>query len=85
MAPSGTNQQFYMVLKYAKDRDLLVLINQAKKQNKYLKESQVWLLFLPLVGIAAYMYKKSITQHNFKTLNIFLTLKMEVKARDFGM
>ena len=76
-------------MEYCDCGDLCSFLNRIKKQRKseeyFLEIDFVWKLFIQMSIGLYYIHSKKIIHRDIKTLNIFLTKKLDAKIGDLGV
>ena len=79
------NNYFNIVMEYCEKGDLSSLLYKLKKNNKFLKENQIWSFFIQICIGLSYIHYKKILHRDLKTQNIFLTKNLNIKIGDLGI
>jgi NIMA (never in mitosis gene a)-related kinase len=72
-------------MEYCEKGDLSSLLYKLKKNNKFLKENQIWSFFIQICIGLSYIHYKKILHRDLKTQNIFLTKNLNIKIGDLGI
>ena len=79
------NNHLNIVMEYCDGGDLSEFIIKNKSTNILLKEDIIWNIFIKILIGLAELHKNKILHRDLKTMNIFLTKKLDIKIGDFGV
>lgn len=75
----------YIVMEYCEGGDLHRLVASSRSKGKYLREEQIWKLFIQIALGLEFIHKNSIIHRDLKPLNLFLDRDENVKIGDLGV
>lgn len=80
-----TSQTLCIVMDFCDGGDLQSKINDRKKTNDYMKETEIWQIFYQIVQGLAYLHSNKIVHRDIKNANIFLTSSGVAKLGDLNV
>ena len=75
----------YIIIEFARNGDLQRIINANKVLNKYLKEEELWNIFLQCMDALSYIHSMGVIHRDIKPENLFIDSNMSIKLGDFGV
>ena len=84
------NNKLCIIMEYANQGDLNLLIEKYKKEKKYIPENDIWYIIIQIYRAIEYLHSKKIIHRDIKCQNIFLSGKEKlnqkiIKLGDFGI
>lgn len=80
-----TRSKLYLLMQYCDGGDLERKLNEVRKENGVVPETQVLDWFVQMALALQYLHSKRILHRDLKTANVFLTAIGIVKLGDFGV
>ena len=79
-----------IIMEYANQGDLNLLIEKYKKEKKYIPENEIWYIIIQIYRAIEYLHSKKIIHRDIKCQNIFLSGNEKInqkiiKLGDFGI
>ena len=80
-----SSKTLWIVLEYADDGDLFHALTHRRKRGRYLRERDIWHIFMQVCSGLAYLHEQRVVHRDIKSLNILLTKSGQVKIGDLGV
>ena len=74
-----------IIMEYADDGDLLERIKHQKKHHKYIKEQEIWSIFIQVVKGLRRIHNLNIMHRDLKSANVFLNKNGKVQLGDLNV